>query len=149
MTSPDSERFQYKLEWFRRLKKYFADLVREEKSVIWLGDFNVAPDPIDVYDPKRLLGSVAYHPDEHKVLALVKELGFVDIFRKHVPEPNQYSFWDFRIKGALDKGLGWRVDHIWALGSVAARSKRAWIDIQPRTWERPSDHTLICAEFDI
>ncbi|MGL4370302.1 MAG: exodeoxyribonuclease III, partial [Spirochaetota bacterium] len=144
----ETDYFRYKLEWFSRLKKYFAALQKKSLSVIWVGDFNVAPLPIDVHNPKRLLGSVGYHPDEHKALASVAELGFTDIFRKHVPGPGQYTFWDYRAKDALAKGLGWRVDHIWALGPIAEKSRRAWIDTAPRTWERPSDHTVIAAEFE-
>ena len=75
--------------------------------------------------------------------------GFVDLFRKHCDQPCLFTFWDYRVKDGVAKGLGWRVDHIWAMGPVASQSKRAWIDRAPRGWEKPSDHTVICAEFDM
>ena len=100
-----------------------------------------------MHNPKRLLGSVGYHPDEHAALAKVKSSGFTDIFRKHCPDEGQYTFWDYRVKENVVRGLGWRVDHIWANEAGAQNSKRAWIDKEPRLWEKPSDHTPIVAEF--
>ncbi|MBP7736812.1 MAG: exodeoxyribonuclease III [Spirochaetes bacterium] len=148
-TAPDSEKFQYKLRWFGRLLEYFSGRFRTGDRLVWLGDFNVAPEPIDVHDPKRLLGHVGYHPDEHRALAAVKDWGFVDIFRKHRPEAGHYSFWDYRVRDGVARGLGWRVDHIWGTGAMAALSTGAAIDREPRTWEKPSDHTPVIAEFSL
>jgi len=145
--APDSEKFQYKLQWFSRLKDYFNSNYKKSDIVIWTGDFNVAPLPIDVHNPKRLLGSVGYHPEEHKALASVMEWGFTDVFRKHKPEGGNYTFWDYRVKDGVDRGLGWRVDHICATSKAAEKSVNSWIDIEPRLWEKPSDHTPILAEF--
>ncbi len=146
-TSPDSERFQYKLQWFARLRRYFEDNFDRNSPIIWLGDFNVAPDPLDVHNPKRLLGHVGYHPDEHIALGKVKEWGFVDVFRKFTQEGGYYTFWDYRVKDSVERGLGWRVDHIWATSSMAESARDCWIDTAPRKWEKPSDHTPIVAVF--
>ena len=146
---PTSEQFAYKLAWFGRLRKYFADNFAADEPVIWAGDFNVAPEPIDVYDPEKLLGSVGYHPKEHRALKEVMQWGFVDVYRRHKPDEKAFTFWDYRIPNAVKRGLGWRIDHIWATKCLAEKSKTAWIDQQPRLWQRPSDHTFIVAEFDI
>lgn len=145
--APDSEKFQYKLQWFERIRGFFDSRYKKSDILIWCGDFNVAPEPIDVHNPKRLLGSVGYHPDEHKALAAVKEWGFTDVFRKHMPDGGNYTFWDYRVKDGVSKGLGWRVDHIWGTAKAAEKSVKAWIDVEPRLWEKPSDHTPILAEF--
>ncbi|MBN1534131.1 MAG: exodeoxyribonuclease III [Spirochaetes bacterium] len=147
-TSPESDRFQYKLSWFARLRGYFESRFTGDSLLVWVGDFNVAPEPIDVHNPKRLLGHVGYHPEEHRALAAVKEWGFIDVFRKHRPEGGHYTFWDYRVKDSVARGLGWRVDHIWATVPMAERSADAWIDTGPRQWERPSDHTPIVALFE-
>lgn len=147
-TSPDSERFIYKIEWFKRLKDYFSAISSPDKKLIWCGDFNVAPEDRDVHNPKKLLGNIGFHPDEHKALAQVKDWGFVDVFRKHCDEDGQFSFWDYRARDGVNRGLGWRVDHIWATSLAADASVRSWIDKGPRLKERPSDHTPIAAEFD-
>jgi len=144
---PESEKFKYKLDWLCRLRNYFEQNFDPERPIIWVGDFNVAPEPIDVYDPEKLLGSICYHPEEHKALSHVKEWGFIDVYRKHNPMEKQFTFWDYRIPNAVKRGLGWRIDHIWATACMAEKSKKTWIDVEPRHWEKPSDHTFIVAEF--
>jgi exodeoxyribonuclease-3 len=147
--APESERFQYKLRWFERLLDFFSERFQPDGPVFWVGDFNVAPEPIDVYDPKKLLGSVGFHPGEHKALETVQAWGFVDVFRRHEHGGNMYTFWDYRIPNAVRRGLGWRVDHIWATPYLAEQSTRAWIDVAPRLYQKPSDHTFVVAEFDV
>ena len=80
-TDPESPRFQYKLEWFDRVRGLFERHYKPDDLLVWVGDLNVAPEPRDVYDPERLLGSVCYHPDEHQALAQVVEWGLVDEIR--------------------------------------------------------------------
>jgi len=146
-TAPDSDRFQYKLAWFGRLRDYFNKNFMADSPLVWVGDFNVAPEPMDVHDPKRLLGHVGYHPDEHKALAAVKSWGFDDVFRKHNPGGGHFTFWDYRVRDAVQRGLGWRVDHVWATRNMTERSEGSWIDREPRLWEKPSDHAPIVAVF--
>ena len=146
--SPDSEHFRYKLEWLARLRALFERHYSPEESLLWMGDFNVAPEPIDVYDPKRLKNHVDFHPEARAALERLREWGFVDVFRRHHPdEPDQYTFWDYRARDPVERGIGWRVDHIWATEPLASRSTRAWIDVAARLAERPSDHTFLVAEF--
>jgi len=148
-TSPDSEKFQYKLDWFYRLHDYFSSHFQPSEPLLWVGDFNVAPESTDVYDPEGLLGSIGFHPDEHRVLSAVKAWGLVDVFRIHQPHGKAYTFWDYRVPHSLRRGLGWRLDHIWATPCLAEKSNMSWIDVAPRRLERPSDHTFIVAEFEI
>jgi len=146
---PDSDMFRYKIGWFRRLRKYFDDNFHPEARVVWTGDFNVAPLPIDVYDPEKLLGSTGFHPEEHQALSNVMAWGFVDIYRRHKPEEKAFTFWDYRIPHAVKRGLGWRIDHLCTSPVLADRSTDAWIDIEPRRMHKPSDHTFIVAEFNL
>jgi exodeoxyribonuclease-3 len=148
--TPDSPQFEYKLEWLSRLRSFFDRHYTPQDHVLWVGDFNVAPEPIDVYDPKRLEQHVDFHPDARRALEEVSTWGFVDVFRLHHPdEAGQYTFWDYRVPNALDRGMGWRVDHIWATEPLAKRSTSARIDVDARRSDRPSDHTLLVAEFAI
>jgi exodeoxyribonuclease-3 len=105
-TAPDSERFQYKLEWFHRLHDYFSTHFQPSEPLVWLGDFNVA-------------------------------------------DKKAYTFWDYRVPYAFRRGIGWRVDHIWATQCLAEKCIRSWIDVGPRQLEKPSDHTFILAKFEI
>ncbi len=145
---PDSEHFQYKLQWFKRLREMFDKHYGTRQRVLWLGDFNVAPEPIDVYSSKKLMGHVVHRPEVFEALANVREWGFADLFRKfHPNEPEQYSYWDYRTIHAVDRKMGWRVDHMYATNSLAKRAIDCWIDVEPRLAERPSDHTFMLAEF--
>jgi len=145
---PDSEKFLYKLEWLSRLKRYFEAHFTPGDALIWAGDFNVAPEPIDVYDAKALQGSIGFHPKEHRALSEIQSWGFIDVYRQACPNDRSFTFWDYRIPNALKRGMGWRIDHIWSTACVAEKLKRAWIDAAPRQWDKPSDHTFIAAEFD-
>jgi exodeoxyribonuclease III len=149
-TSLDSPRFAGKLEFIRSMRDYFSGSFTSQDKVLWAGDFNVARERIDVYDPEGLYGGLCYHPDEHAALDYVREWGFVDVFRKHHPgEPNQYTFWDYRIPNGFKRRMGWRLDHIWASEGLAALSADSFIDSVPRLAEKPSDHTFIVADFGI
>ena len=146
--SPDSPQFQYKLEWLERLRALFERHYSPQEPLLWMGDFNVAPEPIDVHDPKRLKNHVDFHPLARAALEQIRKWGFVDVFRLHHPdEPEQYTFWDYRVRDAVRRKLGWRVDHIWATEPLARKSTGAWIDVEARLTERPSDHTFLVAEF--
>jgi len=144
---PESEKFEYKLDWFNRLLTYFDKNFKPCDAVLWVGDFNVAPEPIDVYDPAALSGHVCFHPDAHKALNAVMQWGFVDVFRMHCRQARQYTFWDYRLN-SFKRNLGWRLDHIMATEPLAKKSSACYIDKEPRLAERPSDHTPIVAEFD-
>jgi len=145
---PESEKFEYKLNWFNRLLAFFDKNFKPTDPVLWVGDFNVAPEPIDVYDPQGLLGHVCFHPDVHKILKAVYQWGFIDVFRMHCRQPGQYTFWDYRLTNSVKRNLGWRLDHIMATKPLAKKSIACYIDKKPRLAERPSDHTPIVAEFD-
>jgi exodeoxyribonuclease-3 len=145
---PESQKFDYKLNWFGRLLKFFDKSFKTTDPVAWMGDLNVAPEPIDVYDPVSLSGHVCYHPEVHRVFKNVVQWGFVDVFRMHCKETGRYTFWDYRLN-SFQRNLGWRIDHIMTTKSLADKCTDCYIDKQPRFAERPSDHTPIIAEFDL
>lgn len=144
----DSDKFQYKLNWFDRLLRFFKKHFKPADPILWMGDLNIAPDRIDVYDPDALAGHVCFHPEVHKRLAEVMKWGFVDLFRKHCDKPGQYTFWDYRLRHSFKRNLGWRLDHIMATKPLAEKCTACYIDKEPRQAEKPSDHTPIVAEFD-
>ncbi len=147
--SIDSEHFRYKLRWLGRMRGYFERHFPPEEPLIWCGDLNVAPTPLDVHDPKRLIDHVDFHPDVREAFASVVEWGFVDVFRKHHPEGGRYTYYDYRVRGAVERGIGWRVDHILATEPLAARCVDSFIDVEYRLMERPSDHTYLVAVFSL
>ncbi len=146
----DSPRYQYKLQWLRDLRRLFEEEYDPNWMILWCGDMNVAPEEIDVHNPKRLKNHVDFHIEARKAFKEVVEWGFVDVFRKHHPdEPHQYTFYDYRVPKAIERKLGWRVDHIMATKPLADKSVDSYIDMKPRLAEKPSDHTVLVAEFEI
>ncbi len=144
----DHEMYQYKLQWFDRLRSFFEAHFSPDRPLVWVGDINVAPTDIDIHDPKRLLGHVCFNPQVSGALKKVTDWGFVDVFRKHVPEGGHYTYYDYRAKNAIENGKGWRIDHIQATKPLAERSINSWIDLEPRLGDKPSDHTPLMAEFE-
>ncbi len=147
--SIDHEMYQYKIEWFKRLKKYLNRKFSPQMNIVWVGDLNVAPDPIDIHNSEKQAEHVCYHEDVQKAFAETVDWGFVDIFRKYHPEAGQYSFFDYRVPNAMERGMGWRIDHIMATKSMARCSLNAEIDLEPRRQIKPSDHTVMVAEFQL
>jgi len=144
-----TEKFGYKLRWFKDLLKHIKANYDPELPIILAGDFNVALESIDVFDPEKYEGEVSCHPDERAILREVLDWGFVDIFRKHQPDGGHYTFWDYRVPNALKRNIGWRIDYILATPPLAKKSQATWIDTQARALPKPSDHTFLVAEFDL
>jgi len=144
----DTDKFQYKLDWFQRLLDYFQRRFEPGDPVVWVGDLNVAPEPIDVYDPEALLGHVCFHPAVREAFRRLMDWGFTDLFRAHCPQAGQYTFWDYRQRNSFQRNLGWRLDHVMATEPAVRTCTNCYIDRQPRTADRPSDHTPVVAEFD-
>jgi exodeoxyribonuclease-3 len=145
--SIDSEKFAYKLAWFRRLKTYFESGLDPNHPVVWLGDLNVAPEPIDVYHPEKRGDDPDFHIDARNAYKEVVAWGFVDLFRKLHPDEVQYTYWDF-FRNALQRNFGWRIDHILATPTLAERCVAAVVDMAPRKISGASDHTIVWAEFE-
>jgi len=141
--------YAYKLEWFKRLRGYFGRLHSPRQKVVWVGDLNVAPEAIDIHNASEQEEHVCYHVDVRRAFADTVAWGFTDVFRKHHPEPGQYTFFDYRTINAVKRNMGWRVDHILATNPLAGCSRDAFIDVTPRMSEKPSDHTFLAADFDM
>ena len=146
--SRDSDKFLYKLDWFRRLKGFFQESLEKDEKIIWTGDLNVARTEIDVYDPERLWGHVCFCEEVQQVFEEVLELGFTDVFRLFHPEPGNYTFLDYKVPNGFKRNRGWRLDYILCDASTAQACKDCRIDTTARAGEKPSDHTYVIAEFE-
>jgi exodeoxyribonuclease III len=132
----------------KALKQHFSNENDFSKPLIWCGDFNIAPEGIDTFDPAATDGQVMCSLQERELLADIKRLGFVDSFRQLNNDTGHYSWWDYRI-GAFRRNLGYRIDHIWANAILQGSCTNSWIDKEPRKQERPSDHVPVIAEYEI
>jgi len=147
-TDVETEKFQYKLQWFARLRKYFDKYLKKGDSIIWLGDLNCAPEEIDVAHPERVVNDPDFHIDARRAYKKTVEGRFVDVYRMKYPKKIQYTFWDF-FRNAYQYNRGWRIDHILATPDLAKRCTKVVVDLGPREKPNPSDHTFVWAKFKI
>ncbi|MGH8508323.1 MAG: exodeoxyribonuclease III [Gammaproteobacteria bacterium] len=141
-----SEKYAYKLEWLQQFTLYAASLLGGENDVIILGDFNIAPEDRDVYDPAAWEGNVLVSPQERDRLQRLSALGLTDVFRLFRQDAGFYSWWDYRA-GSYRRNHGLRIDLILASGSLASRCIDCRIDKESRGQPKPSDHAPVIAEF--
>jgi exodeoxyribonuclease III len=145
--SIESEKYTMKLVWFRRLRRYFESALDPGQPAVWVGDLNVAPEPIDVYHPEKRENDVDFHIDARNAYKEAVAWGFIDVFRKLHPDVVQYTYWDY-FRNAFARNFGWRIDHILATAPIAERCRRVEVDMAPRKLKGASDHTIVWAEFD-
>lgn len=145
--SVDSDKYEYKLQWFSQLLRYVQMTLQHHEKVVILGDYNIAPHDIDVHDPKVWQGQVLVSDKERACFQHLLELGLSDAFRVLNPDAAAYSWWDYRLN-AFKRNLGLRIDHILATKAVLNKAIGCEIDKTPRTWERPSDHTPVILRLE-
>jgi exodeoxyribonuclease III len=139
--------FTFKLGWLDRLRGELAAHYSPDQQIVVCGDFNVAPEPIDVHDPKKWEGQVLCHPDERAAVKRLLEWGLVDVVREKRPgEVGLYSWWDYRM-GAYRRNAGLRIDLALCTRSLADRVTDVTIDRRPRELEKPSDHAPVILEI--
>ncbi|MCG3162600.1 MAG: Exodeoxyribonuclease III [Acidobacteria bacterium] len=143
-----SDKYQFKLEWLSRLRKFLDQSCDARRPLVLCGDFNVAPEDRDVHDPDLWAGKILCSEPERAALQNVREWGLIDVFRKHHEESGLFSWWDYRA-GAFPRNHGLRIDHLWATAPLAEKCADAWIDKTPRALPKPSDHVPVMAEFVI
>ena len=144
----DHAMYKYKLQWYSRLRQLFEDEYAPSQPLAWIGDINIAVEPIDVSNPQTKKNDPCFHVDAHNAFLDVCSFGFEDVFRKHHPNEELYSFFDYRVKDAVRRNIGWRIDYVLATAPLANRSIDCSIDVEPRLKEKPSDHTFMVAEFE-
>lgn len=142
-----STKYEFKLDWLQRLREHISHNHDMNKSLLLCGDFNIATEDIDCFNPEQVRGTIMVSEPERSRLDEIKQLGFVDNFRMHNTEGGQYTWWDYRM-GCFRRNMGYRIDHIWGSNAIADRCSRVWIDKAPRKMERPSDHAPVIAEFN-
>ncbi|WP_456434478.1 exodeoxyribonuclease III [Thermosulfuriphilus sp.] len=142
-----SDYFLYKLEFIYRLREYLEVHHHPSEPLVLAGDFNVAPEAKDVYDPELLDGQICFHPRERSAITVLKDWGFKDALRLKHPEGGIYTWWDYQFQ-AFKANRGLRLDHIWITAPLADRLVDCFVDKEPRGWKKPSDHTPLVAIFD-
>lgn len=143
--SIDHPDYETKKIFLRRAAQFCQS---KQGDLLWCGDLNVAPTPLDVANPQTKTKHVCYYQE---LRDLFHELtaSLVDLFRTQYQDQPVYSFFDYRVKNSLDRNLGWRIDHLLASPSLAQKMVSCQVDHQPRRAEKPSDHCPIFADFNL
>ena len=144
--SVDSDKYRYKLNWLMALTAWMQQEIAAHPRLVVLGDFNVAPEPRDVHDPKQWEGRVLFSEPEREAFRRLLATGLCDTFRLFEQPEKSFSWWDYRMQG-FRRNHGLRIDHVLASDALCRQCTASRIDKTPRASERPSDHAPVVAEF--
>lgn len=143
----DSPAYVEKLAWLRRLRETLERTVDPEREFLLCGDFNVAREERDVFDPERFRGQLLFSEPEREALEQVLSYGLSDSFRKFEQDAGHFSWWDYRA-GAFARNRGARIDYAFVNEPLSKRLTRVWMDKAARAKEKPSDHVPVVIELE-
>ena len=141
-------KFDYKLAWMARMKARVAQMLTSEMPLVFGGDYNVIPDPIDAARPEAWVEDALFRPESRAAFRAILNLGLTEAIRIRDPRPGIYTFWDYQ-GGAWQKNNGIRIDHLLLSPQAADRLVGATIDKDVRGWEKPSDHVPVIIELEV
>ena len=144
----DSDKFQYKLAFFDALHAHMQKLLHYDEITIIGGDYNVAPDDIDVHDPKALQNSVCFSTQERQKLKQLIHLGYHDSYRLLHKNDQEFSWWDYRA-GAWQRNQGMRIDLMLLSPEASDLLAGAEIEHKIRSQEKPSDHVPVTVSLKL
>jgi len=135
-------KFDYKLNWFKRLTLHAAEFVKEDMPAILVGDFNVIPTDLDVYKPERWVDDALFRPETKAAFKKLLAQGWTDAIRKLHPDEKIYTFWDY-MRNAYARDAGLRIDHFLLSPKLSKRLVHCGVDKDVRSWEKTSDHAPV------
>ena len=144
--APGTDKFAYKMAWLDALQAWVADELQRHPRLLLMGDFNIAPEDRDVYDPVAWAGQIHCTDEERAHFRALCGLGLTDAFRLFDQPPKSWSWWDYR-NLAFRKNQGLRIDHILVSEALRPQVAACVIDKLPRKNERPSDHAPVLVEL--
>jgi len=139
-------KFDYKLNWFKRLRAHAKKLLAEDIPVVLAGDYNVMPTELDVYKPERWVDDALFRPETRAEFKKLVEQGWTDALRKLYPKEKIYTFWDY-FRNAYARDAGLRIDHFLLSPKLKKRLISGGVDKHVRGWEKTSDHAPVWIEL--
>jgi exodeoxyribonuclease III len=144
--APGTDKFEYKMQWLRALRDWLREEMTEHAQLVLMGDFNIAPEDRDVYDPVVWAGQIHCTDEERGHFRHLLGLGLIDAFRLFDQPAKSWTWWDYR-NLAFRRNQGLRIDHVLASEALRTTIKACMIDKAPRKLERPSDHAPVIVEL--
>jgi exodeoxyribonuclease-3 len=142
----DHEQYGFKLVWLATLASLLGNTCDPGADVAVCGDFNIAPDDRDVWDPAAFVDATHVSGPERQALQVLLDWGLEDVYRRHHADGGVFSWWDYRA-GDFHQGRGMRIDLVLVTRSLAERSTSVVIDRNARKGQKPSDHAPVVVEF--
>ena len=140
--APGTDKFEYKMSWLRGLRDWLREELAAHPRLVLLGDFNIAPEDRDSYDPVGLAETIHHTTEERGHFKALLGLGLTDAFRLFEQPEKSYTWWDYRQLG-YQKNRGLRIDHILVSAPLVPQVTACDIDRAPRKWPKPSDHAPV------
>ena len=141
-----SDKYTYKLDWLNHFNTYVAKQLKIYPNLIVLGDFNIAPNICDTYNPQLWEGNILCSNPERDAFKQLLDFGLVDSLAYFNPDKSIFTWWDYR-NFAFRRKQGLRIDHILVTPQLIQQTKSCYVDTKPRQLERPSDHAPVVLEF--
>jgi exodeoxyribonuclease-3 len=132
-------KFDYKLDWFRRLKTHGAKFIQQDVPVVLSGDYNVAPTALDIYPTKSWDKDALIQPKSRAAFRALMAQGWTDAIRTLHPENPMFTFWDYK-RNRWPRDAGLRLDHLLVSPALAPRLEATGVDRLVRGEEGASDH---------
>ena len=142
----DTEKYDYKKDWLDKFNITIKKKLSENNNIIIGGDFNVIPEKNDVYNHLKYENDALFKIEIRKKFYNLLELGFYDVFRHFNKDKKEFTFWDYML-GRWQKNHGMRIDHFLVSSSLINKVKKIYINKNPRSKMKPSDHTPIELEI--
>jgi exodeoxyribonuclease-3 len=142
-----SDKYEYKLNWLKVCQDFLQKLQTKESLEICIcGDFNIALEDKDIYNPEGKENHIMASHGEREGLNNILAIGLEDAFRKFTLEGGHFTWWDYRHLG-FQKNRGWRIDHFYLTSKLYQKALNCYIDINPRKLVKPSDHAPVILEL--
>lgn len=132
-------KFDYKLAWNDRLLAHAAELMAADVPVVLAGDYNIVPEPRDIYETRSYDDNALVQPQCRKAFQRLLELGWTDAIREAFPDETVYTFWDYK-RNRWPRNAGLRLDHLLLSPQAGTRLVEAGIDRHIRSRDGASDH---------
>jgi exodeoxyribonuclease-3 len=139
-------KFDFKMNWFRRLREHAQELINAGKPAMLVGDFNVMPTELDVYKPERWVDDALFRPEVRAEFFKLIDQGWTDAIRHLHPNEVIYTFFDY-FRNAYGRNAGLRIDHFLLSPQLVPRLKKVGVDRHVRGWEKTSDHCPVWMEL--
>ena len=137
-----SERWEQKLVWLDKLHEWLAATSSPEDELVICGDFNIAADDRDLFDPAMWHEQNLATTEERERLQALLDWGLSDALRAKTDAAEQYTWWDFLTDGfVFNRGL--RIDLHLITQPLLERLEDVVIDTEERGGEKPSDHAPV------